>query len=168
MAWRRTGDKPLSEPMLTQFTDAFMRHQGRWVNMCLKGITFDYQSCSLIWHDIMYNSSLMWDVLSYFTNGTWVVKQICPPLTLHHKDFVWIKPRISNHWWCSSAECAHYRSSFLSQPVYVILHALWVICDNATYTKIWHWTHERWPIGHPWRLVIRGSLMSIVNEIYCV
>ena len=26
MAWRRTGDKPLSEPMLTQFTDAYMRH----------------------------------------------------------------------------------------------------------------------------------------------
>ena len=26
MAWRRIGDKPLSEPMLTQFTDAFLRH----------------------------------------------------------------------------------------------------------------------------------------------
>ena len=26
MAWHRTGDKPLSEPMLTQFTDANMRH----------------------------------------------------------------------------------------------------------------------------------------------
>ena len=25
-AWRRTGDKPLSEPMLTQFTDTHMRH----------------------------------------------------------------------------------------------------------------------------------------------
>ena len=24
MAWRRTGDKPFSEPMLTQFTDAYM------------------------------------------------------------------------------------------------------------------------------------------------
>ena len=24
--WRRTGDKPLSESMLTQFTDAYMRH----------------------------------------------------------------------------------------------------------------------------------------------
>ena len=32
MAWRRTGDKPLSEPMLTRFTDAYMRHKGRWVN----------------------------------------------------------------------------------------------------------------------------------------
>ena len=26
MAWRRVGDKPLSEPMLTQFTDAYMWH----------------------------------------------------------------------------------------------------------------------------------------------
>ena len=26
MTWRRTGDKPLSEPMMTQFTDAYMRH----------------------------------------------------------------------------------------------------------------------------------------------
>ena len=26
MAWRRTGDKPLSEPMMTQFTDAYMLH----------------------------------------------------------------------------------------------------------------------------------------------
>ena len=25
MAWRRTGDKPLPEPMLTQFADAYMQ-----------------------------------------------------------------------------------------------------------------------------------------------
>ena len=24
MAWRRTGDKPLSEPMMAQFTDAYI------------------------------------------------------------------------------------------------------------------------------------------------
>ena len=28
MAWRRPGDKPLPEPMLTRFTDAYMRHLG--------------------------------------------------------------------------------------------------------------------------------------------
>ena len=32
MAWRRIGDKPLSEPMLTWLTDACMRHWRRWVN----------------------------------------------------------------------------------------------------------------------------------------
>ena len=26
MAGRQTGDKPLSEPMMTQFNDAYMRH----------------------------------------------------------------------------------------------------------------------------------------------
>ena len=26
MAWRLTGDKPLPEPMMTQFTDAYMVH----------------------------------------------------------------------------------------------------------------------------------------------
>ena len=26
MAWRRTGDKTLPEPMMTQFIDAYMRH----------------------------------------------------------------------------------------------------------------------------------------------
>ena len=32
MAWCLTGDRPLPEPMLTQFTDAYMRHLGgRWV-----------------------------------------------------------------------------------------------------------------------------------------
>ena len=28
MVWRRTGDKPLFEPMLTHFTDVYMRHYG--------------------------------------------------------------------------------------------------------------------------------------------
>ena len=29
MAWRQIGDKPLSEPMLTRFTDAYMHHKGK-------------------------------------------------------------------------------------------------------------------------------------------
>ena len=31
MAWRRKGDKPFPEPMMTQFTEAYMR--GRWVDI---------------------------------------------------------------------------------------------------------------------------------------
>ena len=27
MTWSRKGDKPLSEPILTEFTDAYMRHR---------------------------------------------------------------------------------------------------------------------------------------------
>ena len=26
MAWRQTGDKPIPEPMMTQFTDTYMRY----------------------------------------------------------------------------------------------------------------------------------------------
>ena len=33
MAWRRLGNKPLSGPMLTQFTDAYMQHYGRWFKL---------------------------------------------------------------------------------------------------------------------------------------
>ena len=28
MTWGRLGDKPLSAPMIAQFTDAYMRHSG--------------------------------------------------------------------------------------------------------------------------------------------
>ena len=28
MTWRRTGNKPLSEPMLFQFIDAYIQHYG--------------------------------------------------------------------------------------------------------------------------------------------
>ena len=34
MAWRRIGDKPLSEPMLTQFTDAYRRHIRVHLKVC--------------------------------------------------------------------------------------------------------------------------------------
>ena len=39
MAWRRIGDRPLSELMLIRFTDAYMRYKGRWVKarVCVVG-----------------------------------------------------------------------------------------------------------------------------------
>ena len=41
MAWRRTGDKALPGPMMTQFTDAYMR-QGKAVICKAKGVIFSY------------------------------------------------------------------------------------------------------------------------------
>ena len=37
MAWRRPGGKPFPEAMLTQFTDAYLRHYGEmsYVSMCV-------------------------------------------------------------------------------------------------------------------------------------
>ena len=46
MAWRRTGAKPLSEPMLTQFIDIYVALRRRWVN----SPTFD---------DIIHGSQLI-------------------------------------------------------------------------------------------------------------
>ena len=44
IAWHGTGNKPLSEPLLTQFTDAHMRHyKGRRVNIIpLLGEQFEH------------------------------------------------------------------------------------------------------------------------------
>ena len=35
MAWHRTGNKPLSEPMMTQFNDAYMRHSASMTQLSL-------------------------------------------------------------------------------------------------------------------------------------
>ena len=46
MALCRTGDKPLPEPMLAQFTDAYICNtRGRWVNVSL--ITGNRTACSI-------------------------------------------------------------------------------------------------------------------------
>ena len=40
MAWRRTGDKPLTEPMMTQFNDEYICGiRGRWVKWCITPLT---------------------------------------------------------------------------------------------------------------------------------
>ena len=39
MAWCRIGDKPLSEPMLTVFTDAYMWHCGNVLNYSIDQLT---------------------------------------------------------------------------------------------------------------------------------
>ena len=46
MAWRRTGDMPLSEPMPTRFTAAYMRHQGSWVNKLIVSVTCEFSILS--------------------------------------------------------------------------------------------------------------------------
>ena len=33
MAWRRTGDKPLPEPFLTQSIDTYMQHKGQMTDV---------------------------------------------------------------------------------------------------------------------------------------
>ena len=53
---RRSGDKPLSEPMLTQLIHAYIRHYGRWVTSGLA----DFQSTYIyiIYKNIRYRSKI--------------------------------------------------------------------------------------------------------------
>ena len=46
MAWRRTGDKPLSEPMLTQFIGAYMLQYGEMSQSAI-----EYNPVFLFWQD---------------------------------------------------------------------------------------------------------------------
>ena len=50
MAWHQTGDKPLFEPMLTQFTDTMLRHQGEMSKLCLG--TAALLSSTLLWTNV--------------------------------------------------------------------------------------------------------------------
>ena len=62
MAWRRSGEKPLSEAMLTQFTDAFMLHY--------EGMSLNLLDVGPVWN---------WDVLHYILNVSvhvlWSIKR---------------------------------------------------------------------------------------------
>ena len=57
VAWRRTGDKPLSEPMMTQFNDAYMRHSA---SMSLDNNDVNKCQCqtltkfNLVYHRVVY------------------------------------------------------------------------------------------------------------------
>ena len=57
MAWRRSGDKPFSGPMMALFTDAYMRHSAsmslshtvhHWYSSDVQTITFKYQTSFLL------------------------------------------------------------------------------------------------------------------------
>ena len=54
MAWHHTGDRPLTESMLTQFTDEICGTRGRWVDKCImQSITVHVVGVALDIH-IMY------------------------------------------------------------------------------------------------------------------
>ena len=54
MAWRRTGDKPLAEPMLVSFTDAHMRHLATYPSILLL-------QKALFYTDVITNPCLILD-----------------------------------------------------------------------------------------------------------
>ena len=57
MARRRTGDKPLSVPVLTRFADVYMRHQGENSFNCqwhVNGTSMNKLEAYLEWNVIFY------------------------------------------------------------------------------------------------------------------
>ena len=60
MAWRRTGDKPLSEPMLTWFTDIYaaqggdelIKQQNKYQQL---GLNIVHLYCPFYWHGLNSN-----------------------------------------------------------------------------------------------------------------
>ena len=64
MASCRIGDKPLSEAMLTQSTDAYMWHQGRWIN----SLSLEECGCDFKFQNFKLNLAM--DVLNIQVNIT--------------------------------------------------------------------------------------------------
>ena len=61
MAWHQIGNKPLPEPMLIQFTDAYMRHLGRWVKRINSNCKIIHHSCKFVRFRFRLFQSL-WDL----------------------------------------------------------------------------------------------------------
>ena len=56
MAWCRKGDKPLPKPMVTQFPDAYMRHQGdmSWPGLSLIPVWISNYIYYNVWDEITF------------------------------------------------------------------------------------------------------------------
>ena len=78
MAWRRTGDKPLPEPMLTQFPDAYMNSDGK--NLIIK-----INGTSTAWTRRSENDNTP-QPLDQWTNSPFIGQQVgnCKSFTLTH------------------------------------------------------------------------------------
>ena len=108
MAWCRIGDKPLSEPMLTRFTDAYKcGTRGKWVKPCQAEFilrnknVFEFSIISLLWDGVVTwipyswgpGSHLNMNILFYLCkNSHYEDKTVSPSLILilkiliHEKD----------------------------------------------------------------------------------
>ena len=88
MAWRRKDDKPLSEPMLTRFTEAYMRHKGGWVKSC---------SCGSLCRRLLVTISIIHAILISHNSLTYVHVQAESILWRHNGH-----SGVSNHQPCNS------------------------------------------------------------------
>ena len=131
MAWRQTGDKPLPEPMLTQFTDAYMNSDEKnsfiikinGTSTAWKKLTrFDTHHCNSYWKISLYIEIL------YFINGLvqdWsmsIANALEIQCTLDISRFVG-----SKQWYRDISESAIYLTTDMSQNQAPFTSALWAI-----------------------------------------
>ena len=98
MVRRRSGEKPLSEPMLAQFTDAYMyMHEGRWVKATK---VTSRVTVSLLTSDVVFmlcGCNYICRYLTYWGRG----KSAAISQTTFSNAFSWMKMnefRIKFHW----------------------------------------------------------------------
>ena len=74
MAWRRIGDKPLSESMLTRFTDAYMRYQRELTPLAM---SYGWDSKSCVWNRCTVAMSYVCDAKSsvWHSNRSYVMQR---------------------------------------------------------------------------------------------
>ena len=74
MAWRRTGDKPLSEPMLIMLLTHICVTRPQWVNLFLRLLCLETD----IWHLILYFYSycIKWQHMHWCSY--WIITHIYP------------------------------------------------------------------------------------------
>ena len=111
MAWRRIGDKSLCEPMLTRFTEAYMRHKGKMseANLCYcqmwtwtKWLKFRKRhwvfSLSLSHFDWISLISVLKDKIDNISSSFKMMACHCTSITWTNEDiFQWCICRSSGH-----------------------------------------------------------------------
>ena len=87
MAWCRIGDKPLSEPMLTQFADSYMRNKGVWVK------PQRIKPRHPMWLNYPYNLPIFVRtaslVMGYYASASeTILKAVCKTNPRHYSDVI--------------------------------------------------------------------------------
>ena len=74
MAWRRTGDKPLSEPMLIMLLTHICVTRPQWVNLFLRLLCLETDIWHLIWY--FYSYCIKWQHMHWCSY--WIITHIYP------------------------------------------------------------------------------------------
>ena len=138
MAWRQPGDKQLLEPMLIGFTDAYMRHWGKWIYPVAHGRCGDIKC--VIFHpicgtDISSKISLWWMLQNHFDDKSTLLQVMawCHQAPSHYLKQCWLN--FYNMLWCFQSEKVKPFSMYRR-----------VLLSPSNQSPI---THPPWPVPIP-------------------